>query len=202
MPWGLTPAHLIIVLVIVLIVVGPGKLPDTGAAIGKALRGFKDAMDGAGDGQTTQQPDQPPVAQMQQPQQAAPVQPPAGYPPQYAAPQQPYPPQYPPGLPAAATRSRATRPRPTRSRAIRPRPTRRASPASRWPHRSPTRASRSSPSGPRSSRSSRARRSSRPRAELATYSRSVALLRGAPAFCVARRPGWAVPVPVAAKLWR
>ena len=44
MPWGLTPAHLIIILVIVLIVVGPGKLPDTGAAIGKALRGFKDAM--------------------------------------------------------------------------------------------------------------------------------------------------------------
>ena len=46
MPWGLTPAHLIIILVIVLIVVGPGKLPDTGAAIGKALRGFKDQMDG------------------------------------------------------------------------------------------------------------------------------------------------------------
>ena len=45
MPWGLTPAHLIIILVIVLIVVGPGKLPETGAAIGKALRGFKDAVD-------------------------------------------------------------------------------------------------------------------------------------------------------------
>jgi sec-independent protein translocase protein TatA len=45
MPWGLTPAHLIIILVIVLIVVGPGKLPDTGAAIGKALRGFKDQME-------------------------------------------------------------------------------------------------------------------------------------------------------------
>jgi sec-independent protein translocase protein TatA len=45
MPWGLTPAHLVIILVIVLIVVGPGKLPDTGAAIGKALRGFKDAVD-------------------------------------------------------------------------------------------------------------------------------------------------------------
>ena len=46
MPWGLTPAHLIIILIIVLIVVGPGRLPETGAAIGKAIRGFRDAADG------------------------------------------------------------------------------------------------------------------------------------------------------------
>ena len=72
MPWGLTPAHLIIILVIVLIVVGPGKLPDTGAAIGKALRGFKDSMDGKEEGQAAEQP-----AQSTQP----PIQPPAQYPP-------------------------------------------------------------------------------------------------------------------------
>ena len=56
--WGLTPAHLIIVLVIVLIIVGPGRLPDTGAAIGKALRGFKDAVEGTDNNQsaTAQQP--------------------------------------------------------------------------------------------------------------------------------------------------
>jgi len=81
MPWGLTPAHLIIILVIVLIVVGPGKLPDTGAAIGKALRGFKDAMDGNDTNQAAapQQPVAPaPPAQY----------PPAQYPPdQYPAPQ-------------------------------------------------------------------------------------------------------------------
>jgi sec-independent protein translocase protein TatA len=63
MPWGLTPAHLIILLVIVLIIVGPGKLPDTGAAIGKALRGFKDSMDGVEPGQTAAaQPPAAPVA--------------------------------------------------------------------------------------------------------------------------------------------
>jgi sec-independent protein translocase protein TatA len=56
MPWGLTPAHLIIILVIVLIVVGPGKLPDTGAAIGKALRGFKDQMEGTEPNPTTVPP--------------------------------------------------------------------------------------------------------------------------------------------------
>ena len=38
------PMHLIIILVIVLIIFGPGKLPDMGSAIGKAIRGFKNAM--------------------------------------------------------------------------------------------------------------------------------------------------------------
>jgi Sec-independent protein secretion pathway components len=95
MPWGLTPAHLIIVLVIVLIVVGPGKLPDTGAAIGKALRGFKDAVDGnEPSASATQQQVAPPVqpqATIYQP--PMPAQP---YPPQQPyAPAQPYPPQQP-----------------------------------------------------------------------------------------------------------
>jgi len=58
--WGLGPQHLLIILVVVLIVVGPGKLPDTGAAIGKALRGFKDAMEGNDPAQATAA--QPPVA--------------------------------------------------------------------------------------------------------------------------------------------
>ena len=39
------PMHLIIILVIVLIIFGPGKLPELGSAIGKAIRGFKKAMD-------------------------------------------------------------------------------------------------------------------------------------------------------------
>ena len=41
---GLTPWHLVLLLGIVLIVLGPGKLPETGAAIGKSLRSFRDAM--------------------------------------------------------------------------------------------------------------------------------------------------------------
>jgi sec-independent protein translocase protein TatA len=38
------PMHLILILVIVLIIFGPGKLPEMGGAIGKAIRGFKQAM--------------------------------------------------------------------------------------------------------------------------------------------------------------
>ena len=35
------PAHLLIILVIVLVVLGPGKLPEVGAALGKSIREFK-----------------------------------------------------------------------------------------------------------------------------------------------------------------
>jgi sec-independent protein translocase protein TatA len=44
--FGLTPWHLVLVLGVALIVLGPGKLPETGAAIGKAIRGFQDAVAG------------------------------------------------------------------------------------------------------------------------------------------------------------
>ena len=40
----LQPMHLIIILGIVLIIFGPGKLPELGGSIGKAIRGFKKAM--------------------------------------------------------------------------------------------------------------------------------------------------------------
>ena len=43
---ALTPWHLLLVLGVALIVLGPGKLPETGAAIGKAIRGFQDAASG------------------------------------------------------------------------------------------------------------------------------------------------------------
>ena len=39
------PMHLLVILVIVLIIFGPGKLPELGNTIGKAIRGFKKAMD-------------------------------------------------------------------------------------------------------------------------------------------------------------
>lgn len=39
----LSPLHLILVLVIALIVIGPGKLPDVGAALGKSIREFRKA---------------------------------------------------------------------------------------------------------------------------------------------------------------
>jgi sec-independent protein translocase protein TatA len=37
--------HLVIILGIVLLIFGPGKLPDMGSAIGKAIRGFKKEME-------------------------------------------------------------------------------------------------------------------------------------------------------------
>lgn len=38
------PLHLIVILVIVLIIFGPGKLPQIGEGLGKSIRGFKKAM--------------------------------------------------------------------------------------------------------------------------------------------------------------
>ena len=40
---GLSPLHLIIVLVIAVLVLGPGKLPEVGATLGKAIREFRKA---------------------------------------------------------------------------------------------------------------------------------------------------------------
>ncbi len=42
------PMHLLIILVIALVVFGPGKLPELGAGLGKGIREFRKAMhDGA-----------------------------------------------------------------------------------------------------------------------------------------------------------
>ena len=43
---GLTPAHLFIVLIIALVVIGPGKLPEVGSAVGKSIREFQKASSG------------------------------------------------------------------------------------------------------------------------------------------------------------
>ena len=42
----LSPTHLIFILLIVLILFGPGKLPELGKGLGKGIREFKDAMRG------------------------------------------------------------------------------------------------------------------------------------------------------------
>ena len=39
------PMHLVVILVIVLLIFGPGKLPEVGNSIGKAIRGFKKAIE-------------------------------------------------------------------------------------------------------------------------------------------------------------
>ncbi|HUJ18201.1 MAG TPA: twin-arginine translocase TatA/TatE family subunit [Nitrospirota bacterium] len=38
------PMHLILILVIVLIIFGPGKLPELGEGLGKSIKSFKKAM--------------------------------------------------------------------------------------------------------------------------------------------------------------
>jgi sec-independent protein translocase protein TatA len=41
---GLSMSHLIILLVIVLVIFGAGKLPEVGSALGKGIKNFKSAM--------------------------------------------------------------------------------------------------------------------------------------------------------------
>lgn len=38
------PMHLILILLIVLIIFGPGKLPELGEGLGKSIRAFKKAL--------------------------------------------------------------------------------------------------------------------------------------------------------------
>lgn len=44
MPFSIGPTELIIVLVIVLIIFGAGRLPEVGAALGKGIREFRKAQ--------------------------------------------------------------------------------------------------------------------------------------------------------------
>jgi sec-independent protein translocase protein TatA len=63
----LSPTHLIIILVIVLILFGPGKLPDLGRGLGKGIREFKDALRGGTDDNSKKpeenKPEEKPVEQ-------------------------------------------------------------------------------------------------------------------------------------------
>jgi sec-independent protein translocase protein TatA len=46
----LSPVHMVIIMVIVLILFGPGKLPELGKGLGKGIREFKDSLRGGMDG--------------------------------------------------------------------------------------------------------------------------------------------------------
>jgi sec-independent protein translocase protein TatA len=41
-----SPTHIIFILVIVLIIFGPGKLPQLGKGLGEGIKGFKEAIKG------------------------------------------------------------------------------------------------------------------------------------------------------------
>ena len=44
--FGFSMPALIIILVIILVIFGAGKIPEIGSALGKSIRNFKDATDG------------------------------------------------------------------------------------------------------------------------------------------------------------
>ncbi len=46
-----SPMHWLVVLAIALFVFGPKKLPELGSGLGSAIRGFKEGLNGSGDGQ-------------------------------------------------------------------------------------------------------------------------------------------------------
>jgi len=47
MPTGLlTPAHVGLILIVLLLIFGPRRLPETGRALGGGIREFKDAITG------------------------------------------------------------------------------------------------------------------------------------------------------------
>ncbi|MGA2630329.1 MAG: twin-arginine translocase TatA/TatE family subunit [Terriglobia bacterium] len=50
------PTHLIFILLIVLILFGPGKLPELGKGLGKGIREFKDALRGGMEGNSEKKP--------------------------------------------------------------------------------------------------------------------------------------------------
>ena len=57
--FNIGPGELILVLILALIIVGPGKLPDVGAAIGRSLREFRRAASDVNDATTLPSPGQP-----------------------------------------------------------------------------------------------------------------------------------------------
>lgn len=61
--FGLGVTELVIILVVALIVFGPGRLPEIGGALGRGIRDFRRSMDGADDPQLTAEtkPPAPPV---------------------------------------------------------------------------------------------------------------------------------------------
>jgi len=79
MPFNIGPGELILVLIIALIVVGPGKLPDVGAAIGKSLREFRRAASDVSEAASAQPaPTTPTTAPAPTPTAPAPEAAPAG----------------------------------------------------------------------------------------------------------------------------
>ena len=88
----LQPTHLLFVLVVALLVLGPKRLPEVGRALGRGLRDFRHAMSG-------EEPQEQTITQGA-PTQVTPVAPPANAPSDATVPQPEHP--APPSEPVAA----------------------------------------------------------------------------------------------------
>jgi sec-independent protein translocase protein TatA len=61
MPIGLlTPAHVGLILIVLLLIFGPKRLPETGRALGRGIREFKDAVTGDRDSSSHAELEPPP----------------------------------------------------------------------------------------------------------------------------------------------
>lgn len=74
MPFNIGPGELIIVLIIALVVLGPGRLPDVAQSLGKSLREFRRAATDLSDSTSLESKPTSPTASSQP---AAPAAPPA-----------------------------------------------------------------------------------------------------------------------------
>lgn len=85
MPFNIQGPELILILIIALIVIGPGKLPDVGAALGRSIREFRKAATDVKDATSLEPKASTPVAPVVHPDvatsaTAAPVAPPEAAP--------------------------------------------------------------------------------------------------------------------------
>ena len=69
MPFNIGAPELIVILVIALLVIGPGKLPDVGSALGKSIREFRKASSDVQDATRIETPPVPPASAPQTPPQ-------------------------------------------------------------------------------------------------------------------------------------
>jgi sec-independent protein translocase protein TatA len=69
MPFNIGAPELIVILVIALLVIGPGKLPDVGSALGKSIREFRKASSDVQDATRVDASPIPPAAAPQTPPQ-------------------------------------------------------------------------------------------------------------------------------------
>lgn len=71
MPFNIQGPELILILIIALIVIGPGKLPDVGAALGRSIREFRKAATDVKDATSLEPKSPTPAAPVARPDVAA-----------------------------------------------------------------------------------------------------------------------------------